>query len=140
MSLLHEIQKDLLDGKAKLGPILLKVRFLAAKIGSVSLEEWVKHESDGYPKDSDVPSYRIIQPSYRGTFSGAFGSGVNNAPIPSALIAKLAGDRWVNFQMRESIAAIDSLIDMASAGGGVLQVDSSNLILALQGKVYEDMD
>lgn len=138
MSLLHEIQGALLDGNSKLAPILLKVRFIAAKLGSIALEEWVKHETEGYPKELEVPSYRIIQVSFRGTFSGPFGSGVNNAPIPAALITQYAGDHWVNHRMRQSVASIDSLVEMSSKGDGGLQLDASNLILLLQGKVYED--
>lgn len=80
MSLLREIQSSLLEGR-EIGPILLKLRFLASRLGSVVLEEWVKHESEGYPNDVEVPSYRKIGVSYKGTFSGPFGSGISNAPI-----------------------------------------------------------
>ncbi|MGA8158874.1 MAG: hypothetical protein WB822_22240, partial [Rhodoplanes sp.] len=59
MSLLREIQSSLLEGR-EIGPILLKLRFLASRLGSVVLEEWVKHESEGYPNDVEVPSYRKI--------------------------------------------------------------------------------
>lgn len=139
MSLLHEIQSGLLNGDAKLSSILLKVRFIAAKLGSVVLEEWVKHETDGYPDGVDVPSYRILQVSYRGTFSGPFGSGMNNAPIPSALVEQYAGDSWTKYRMRQSLASIDSLVEMASKSDGGLRLDASNLILLLQGHVYEDL-
>jgi len=50
MSLLQEIQADLLDPKASIGPILLKLRFLAHRLGSDILEEWVKFETEGYPE------------------------------------------------------------------------------------------
>lgn len=95
-----------------------------------------KHESEGYPKDAEVPSYRVIGVSYKGTFSGPFGSGIKNAPIPPYLIEKFAGKSWTRYEIRESIAAVDELV-RSSADGGSLGIDASNLILLLQGKIYE---
>lgn len=137
MSLLHDIQATVLREDAELGPILLKLRLLAARLGSQPLADWVKHESEGYPKEAVLPDYRVIGVSYTATFSGPFGSGIQNAPISSYLIEKFAGRRWVNYEMRQSIAAVDDLLATA-ANGGSLGIDSSNLILLLQGKVYKD--
>ena len=137
MSLLQEIQAAVIQDGTEIGPILLKLRLLASRLGSAPLEEWVKHESEGYPDDAPLPDYRIIHVSYTGTFSGPFGSGVNNAPIPSYLIEKFAGKRWTHDEMRQSIAGIDELVK-GSAGSGSLQINASNLILMLQGKVYAD--
>ena len=120
-----------------MGPILLKFRFFAARLGSQPLENWIKHELEGYPLDVEVPEYRKLQIVYSGTFSGAFGSGINNASIPSYLIDKFAGKNWTCYQMRQSIAAVDDLV-RRSNDGGTLQIDASNLILMLQGKIYED--
>ena len=100
------------------------------------MEEWVRHESEGYPPDASLPPYRFIEISYKATFSGPFGSGIRNAPIPTQLIRKFAGERWVKYELRQSIAGIDDLV--ASDPGGILTVDASDLILRLQGKVYQD--
>lgn len=138
MSLLHEIQESIVQEEVDLGATLLKLRLLASRLGSDILEGWVKHESEGYPKDVDIPPYRIVGVSYHGTWSGPFGSGINNAPIPPYLIKKFAGDKWVNIEIRESIAAVDQLVKPSSEGNGGLGIDASNLILLLQGKVYKD--
>lgn len=76
--------------------------------------------------------------NYTGSFSGPFGSGINNAPIPPYLIKKFASKHWTNYEMRQSIAAIDELLESSSKGGGSFQINAANLILLLQGKVYED--
>ena len=110
MSLLQQIQESVVQEGGDLGSILLKLRLLAARLGSETLEEWVKHESEGYPKDADVPAYRIVGVTYRGTFSGAFGSGINNAQIPPYLIEKHAGESWTKYEVRESIAAVDEMV------------------------------
>lgn len=110
---------------------------LAARLGSQPLAEWVKHESEGYPTGVDVPDYRILSVSYTGTFSGPFGSGINNAPISPYLIEKFAGKRWTHYEMRESIAAVDELLSN-SKKSGTLTIEAANLILLLQGKIYPD--
>ena len=78
MNLLYDIQSAVLDKDAELGPILLKVRLLAARLGSQPLADWVKYESEGYPSEAPVPDYRIIPVTYTATFSGPFGSGINS--------------------------------------------------------------
>jgi hypothetical protein len=135
MSLLREIQASLLASEP-IGPILMKLRFLAARLGSAPLEEWVKHEAEGYPDRAELPDYRKIGVSYTGTFSGPFGSGISNAPIPPYLIEKYAGDHWTLYEIRQSVAAVDDLIAV-DKGKGSLQINAANLILLLQGKVYE---
>lgn len=137
MALLADIQSSLLQENVSIGPVLLKFKFLASRLGSEPLQEWIKYELEGYPRGVEVPEYRKLEIVYRGTFSGPFGSGINNAPIPSYLIEKFAGKSWTTYEMRQSIAAVDDLISKAE-GNGILHVNSSNLILLLQGKVYED--
>lgn len=137
MGLLADIQSAVLQDQSDIAPILLKLRMLAARLGSQPLAEWVKHESEGYPQDVEVPDYRILGVSYRATFSGPFGSGINNAPISPYLIEKFAGKSWTRYEMRQSIAAVEELLSNSEKSGS-LQIEASNLILILQGKVYED--
>jgi hypothetical protein len=137
MSLLREIQTAILEESQSIGPIFLKLRLLASRLGSVSLGEWAKMESEGYPPGIEVPDYRKIGVFYSATFSGPFGSGIKNAPIPSYLIEKYAGPRWNLYELRQGISSIDDLIRVSREGGGVIKIEASNLILILQGKVYE---
>ena len=138
MSLLHEIQASVIEEGKEIGPILLKLRLLASRLGSAPLEEWVKHESEGYPDDAALPDYRVIGIAYAGMFSGPFGSGIRHAPIPSYLIGKFAGEKWTQYEMRQSISAVDDLVKGSSSGDGTLTLNAANLILLLQGKVYAD--
>lgn len=134
---MREIQRSLLSGSGDLAPVLLKLRYLASQLGSIVLEEWVKHEAEGYPPGVDVPQYRKVSVEYIGDFSGPFGSGIRNAPIPSFLIEQFAGEKWVNYEIRQSLSSIDALVGPAREKGRNLQINASNLILMLQGKVYE---
>lgn len=137
MGLLQEIQAAVLQEGADFGPILLKLRLLAARIGSQPLAEWVRHESEGYPREAELPAYRFVPVSYTATFSGPFGSGIQNAPISPYLVEKFAGKQWVRHEMRESIAAVDDLL-AANQKSGDLGLNAADLILVLQGKVYPD--
>ncbi len=135
MSLLREIQEAIVKEGSDIGPILLKLRLLASRLGSESLEDWVRYESEGYPHDVQVPSYRIIAVSYRGTFFGSFGARIENAPIPSYLIEKYAGKKRTHIEFRKGIGAID---EMVSSSSKEFYIDASNLILVLEGKVYKN--
>ncbi|GAA6152158.1 hypothetical protein [Pseudoteredinibacter isoporae] len=138
MSLLQQIQESVVQDDADLSSILLKLRLLSARLGSNALEAWVRHESEGYPADIAVPSYRHVGVTYTGSFSGSFGAAIKNAQIPPYLIELHAGERWVNHEIRESVAAIGEMVRKNTTEGGSFGIDASNLILLLQGKIYED--
>lgn len=138
MPLLQDIQAELLDAKAPIGPILLKLRYLAAKLGSDVLEDWVRYETEGYPKEVEVPDYRKAAVTYRGTFTDGFRT-VNDVPIPEYIVKKEAGEGWLSIPLRESIAVIDSLLATERTGDGKFGVAAGNLIPLLHGKVYEGM-
>ncbi|MDH6025477.1 MULTISPECIES: hypothetical protein [Vibrio] len=137
MSILREIQASLISEQPNLSSILLKLRLLAARLGSDTLADWVKYELSGYPDNIELPDYRVVAVSFKGTFSGPFNSGIKNAPIPSALIEKYASDKWTHRRLTDGIATIDDLIKSSQDSGSV-GLDCANLILLLQGKVYED--
>ncbi len=134
MGFLNSLQAELVDHNMSIASALLKLRLLAAKLGSDELTEWIKYEAEGYPQDADIPTYRVVPISFSGTFHGPFGSGVKNAPIPPLLIKKFAGEDWVTMKIRESAAAVEN---MANQKDG-LHLDLANLMVVLQGKVYPD--
>ncbi|WP_292052744.1 hypothetical protein [Mesorhizobium sp.] len=108
---------------------------MASRLGSEPLEDWVKYETEGYPTDVEVPEYRIIGVAYKGTWSGPWNSGIQNAPIPSAVIETFAGEDWTRNKVRRSIASVE---EFAKNTDGTLHINASDLILLLQGKVYQD--
>ena len=132
MVLLHDIQAALLNDKIGVGSILLKLRFLASKLNADILEEWVQHETEGYPIDARIPDYRIAQITYTGTFSDVVKQ-ITNVSIPGHLIEKFAGKEWVRFEIRDGLPVIDSQLENNSENGH-FAIDSSNLKLTLQDK------
>lgn len=136
MSLLHSIQENLLNEDAKIGPVLFKLRFLAVKLGSDLLEEWVKLETEGYPVDSATPDYRETIISYQGTFTNGY-QNLNKIGIPPFIIENIAGKQWNRFRIKESMPVIEDLLLRADTNHSFsLQVN--DLKLLLDGKVYED--
>ena len=68
MSIFHDIQQSITNDQANIAPVLLKLRLLAAKLGSKELESWVQYESKGYPSNLELPDYRKIPVSFYGSF------------------------------------------------------------------------
>ena len=137
MALLHDIQAALLDDAVGVGSILLKLRFLAAKLDADILEEWVQHEVEGYPDDVPVPEYRIAHVTYKGTFVG-LGQQLNNTSISGQVVEQYAGKGWVNFEIRTGLPVIDQTLNNRSERGQ-FGIDASDLKVRLQGKIYEGM-
>ena len=135
MSLLNQIPTELLDDKANIGPILLKLRFLADRLDVPVLEDWVKHEIEGYPTAVDLPDYRITPVSYTGTFQSSFQI-LREVPIPSFLIEQFAGPTWNTHDIRSSISVVESMI-ANQAGGISYQTNAADLILLIQGNIYK---
>ena len=138
--LLSQIQRSLLEEKLDVAPLLLKVRFLANRLGSEILERWVRYEAEGYPDEAEVPDFRKTAIAFTGHFSGAFGSGLRNAPIPNDIIEEIVGKQVTIFEIRQSIAEIDDLIvrSREDKSAKVHLPEANNLIRLLQGKIYPD--
>lgn len=138
MSLLTEVQQALLSDGASIGTALLKLRYLASRIGSNLLEEWVTHEVEGYfPNEVPVPAYRVAGIIYHGTFTDGYRT-LNNVPIASRVIDKLAGKHWLTHEIRQGLQVLEGII-ARSEKNAKYSIDSGNLILLLQGHVYEGM-
>ena len=50
MGLLADIQAAVVEGQSDIAPILLKLRLLAARLGSQPLADWVSMNRRGIPK------------------------------------------------------------------------------------------
>ena len=135
MSLIEEIQQEAVDSKCDLGALLRKCKVLAARLRSQALEEWLVWESNGYPLDVDVPSYRTWPLHLKGHFSGPFGSGMRNAPIPLLCLPEKAREKYQKYQCRQSIASIEQIL--REKHGGTLQVPTGDLAVVLGTEVYE---
>ncbi|MBY6157250.1 AbiTii domain-containing protein [Pseudooceanicola nitratireducens] len=137
MGLLQDIQVSLLDEKATIGPILLKLRYLADRLGSDPLEDWVRHETEGYPDGSDLPTYRHTSITYTGTFTNGYQT-LNNVGVAPYLIKKHGGDSWVDYTISDALSVIEAMVNRKDSNGS-FSIDTGNLKLMIDKKIYEGM-
>ena len=136
MGALDDLQQQLISRDFQLSEVLLTLKLIAARLESNSLEQWVGYEAEGYPNSVELPDYRKLSMAVYGTFSGPFGSGVRNAPIPPALIEALIGNGASVYNLRVSAAG---LCQMASDKKGI-HLDLSNWMIRLRRKIYPDFE
>ncbi len=134
MGLLADIQMSLLDEKTNLASILLKMRFLASRLGSGDLEGWVQHETEGYPPEVPVPAYRTFQVAYFCTLQSYQGI-YRNVGIPPAAIEEHIGKEFNEFGVRQGLAELNDLI-VNCGETRHLNINRANLVILLQDKVF----
>lgn len=137
MGLLQDIQVSLLDENATIGPILLKLRYLADRLGSDVLEDWVRQETEGYPQGAEIPAYRHTSITYTGTFTNGYQT-LNNVGVAPFLIKKHGGDAWVDFTIGDALSVIETMVDKKEQNRSY-SIDTGNLKLMIGGKIYKGM-
>ncbi|MFG6458246.1 hypothetical protein [Roseateles sp. BYS96W] len=135
MTLLEEIQTLAVDSSTDVAALLRKCKLLAARLQTVELEQWVAHEANGYPDQVPVPEYRTWPVQLKGHFAGPFGSAINNAPIPFAVLPSEIRKKYEDYECRQSIASIEGLLGKNK--NGVLTVVTGDLAMFLGSKVYK---
>ncbi|MGN6544760.1 MAG: hypothetical protein ACTHK7_06910 [Aureliella sp.] len=134
MLLLEQIQAEAVDSKRHLPGLLQKCKVLAARLKSDRLEQWLCHESEGYPEDISVPDYRTWQAEVKGHFYGPAGEALRHAPVPALLIPEDVRDQVAYFRCRQGIAGIEETL--AASPAGMLQVPVADLAVVLGANVY----
>lgn len=139
MSLLREIQDAAIDSKTDLASLLRKCKVLAARLGSEEFKSWVDSELSGYKNIEDLPEYRILHVTSKGHFSGAFGSGMNNADIPMFCLPEKFRETMSRSNMMEPVASIEALV--SKSDGGTAQEPWNPDFVAMVGqKIYQGMN
>lgn len=139
MSLLLDIQNDVIDSNIDISVILRKCKVLAVRLGNEPFENWVDRELDGYKNKKQLPDYRIVQVYSQGNFSGSFGSGLNNADIPFLSIPKKYRENLRKCYFVEPIGYyINSLKN--SKGGNFKEQWPPDLVAYTGGDIYQGMN
>ncbi len=66
MSIVLELQKEIISDEKPLSSILLKAKLIAFKLGINDIKNWIDQEINGYDEVKKVPSYRVIKTELRG--------------------------------------------------------------------------
>jgi hypothetical protein len=139
MSLLREIQDAAIDGSTDLETLLRKCRVLAARLKNEQFKLWVQSELDGYASTADVPDYRKFHCQCFGHFSGPFGSGLKNAPIPETCIPEEIREGLTNVVMGDGVGPLKNLL----SGGKDDQLTSNwpaDATLLFGRQIYRNMN
>ncbi len=139
MSLLREIQDAVVDSKSDLPTVLRKCKILSYRLKNSDFKNWVQYELDGYPEDAQVPDYRICHCQSKGNFSGPFGSGMKNAPIPMTCIPSKFHEILTKVELQQGVTALMDLVDKSE--GNTLHCSWPHDILPVVGmNIYENMN
>ena len=140
MSLLREIQNlaSCSSRDIALSSLLRKCKILSARLNHHEFKVWVEKELNGYESDEELPSYRIMKVMSKGHFSGAFGSGLRNANIPTYIVDKEYREYIEHAYLTLGIGGLESLISN-SPDGIIRQVWAPELLSIWGEKFYEDM-
>ena len=117
MTLLQQIQMEVVDSSSDLASVLRKCRILAQRLGHEGFKEWVIHELEGYPIGSELPEYRVSSRTVvLGHFFGAFGRRMNNVPIPASSIPDEVRKLLTQVRFPQGVAAIKQQLDSSEKG------------------------
>ncbi len=58
--LILELQRDAMDGGQTATDLLRKALVVARKLGITEFQDWVTHELNGYPPETEIPDYREV--------------------------------------------------------------------------------
>lgn len=136
MSLLSEIQADVIEANADIPAVLRKCKVLAVRLGSKDFQLWVDYELNGYPSENETPDYRILKhiPSY-GHFVGIGGSELKCHPIPISVIPKEYREAIATIYLTEPISYYSSLVAQFSSEPTISWGWNPDLIAYLTDKI-----
>ena len=130
MNLLEDIQSAAADSSSDVSTLLRKCKILSARLGNQRFEDWLIWESNGYPEDASVPSYRIWQLQVRGNFLGPYSS-LSHAAVPVVKLPKDVRKSYNEYECRFSIASVESAIgnenQIVLTTGGLASVLGKNV-------------
>ena len=139
MSLLRDIQSDVIDSSVDISVILRKCKVLAARLGNKPFEKWVDEELNGYSDHKTLPDYRIATVLSKGHFSGIAGSGLKNADIPLGCIPEEYRKNMGTSHFMQPIAAYVALLKN-SKGDNFQEPWLPDFVAHFAQKIYRNMN
>lgn len=111
MSLIQQLQDDIINPDISLASILRRSRILAYRLGHDELKTWVDNELNGYPDNDSIPSYRRFTAHNYGDFYGPFDYHAKNVPIAVIDLADTIKDLVQEVVFGESIGVVEDMMN-----------------------------
>ena len=108
-TMLDEIIRDLSDDTKPIASILLRLKVLMADIDQPRLVEFVNFELNGYPPDTELPTYRIVGGQVRGNVA-TIAWRMHDHQLPTLHLTDEQREMWERVSIRESLAALSELL------------------------------
>src|SRR6266480_933120 len=134
-ALLDDIINLAVDGKQPLPDILRKCLLLGHELKNETLKTWANQELNGYPPTTTIPEYRIVHAEAKGNFTGQFGSGARNWPIPSAALNKEHRDFGEVVYLTQAVSAYQDVSN--DEHDNITFPWPSNLALLYQSRFFQ---
>lgn len=109
MSLIQQLQDDIVNEQVSLASILRRAKILAYRLKHDEFKSWVDNELNGYPGDADIPSYRRFTAYNFGEFHGPFGYHAKNVPIAVIDLDDTIKDLVKEVVIGESVGVVEDL-------------------------------
>jgi hypothetical protein len=122
-----QLQELAADGNTSIGELIRRARMVATKLKLTEFNVWLGHELHGYPADSEVPDYRMIDGDLRAR------NPMNGVLMPVRFDAELT-ERISRVAIQQPIGTLEELL---KAEAETLQVPLSPRELAF---VHRHMD
>jgi len=139
MSLLRDIQNDVIDANIDISVILRKCKVLAVRLGNEPFENWIDQELNGYKNKNLLPDYRIDQVYSKGYFAGPFGSGLENADIPPSCIPEKYREDLGKCFFLEPISYYINILN-TSKGGSIVEQWPPDIVAYTGKNIYKNMN
>lgn len=140
MSLLRDIQEMAVSSESDIATLLRKCKILAVRLGNDDFKNWVDQELNGYPDVSNLPTYRKLRTESVGDFSGPFGSGLKNAPIPPFCVPEEFREKVTYSYLMQPVSAYASLIDKNHERTNAIEKWPSEMVALFGMNVYKNMN
>jgi hypothetical protein len=133
MSLLREIQNDLVSAGGDIASLLRKCKILAARLRSDEFARWVDFELDGYPESQPTPEYRCLGATLYANFLSIHWR-ADRQVVPWVFIPEKDRDALAHKPFRAGVAKAASFTPNGA------RIDLPALVFRLQGKMYPEMN
>ena len=108
MTLIRQLQGDIVNPDISLASILLKAKILAYRLRNDELKNWVDSELNGYPDDTSIPCYRRYTAQNYGDFL-TFDRHFKNVPISSIDLPDPVREFAQGISMGQGVGSLEDL-------------------------------
>ncbi|MCF7625525.1 hypothetical protein CQ056_28205 [Peribacillus simplex] len=107
-----QLLKDIVGGQVSIENILLRLKIILTDLDNEPIMNWINGELQGYKNEEDVPKYRILKGTPKGTFVVNSVVQYTNANVPlHNLITDEMYDSLITLNVKNSITSIQNILN-----------------------------